>query len=57
MPMPDPRGLHDPSRGTRRGLGEKSGGRDGRRGIAGFGKLNSRAGFTVSRETRTPGLD
>lgn len=40
-----------------RDRGEKSGGRDGRRGIAGFGRLDSRAGFTVSRETRTPGLD
>jgi len=37
--------------------GEKNREKDGRRGIAGFGKLNSRAGFTVSRETRIPGLD
>lgn len=52
----DPRGLHD-SKGNRRERMRKSGGKDGRRGIAGFGRLDSRAGFTVSRETRTPRLD
>lgn len=40
------------------GCGEKRG-RNGERkeGIAGFGNLHSRAGFTVNCETRTPGLD
>jgi len=43
-------------RGKQEEPDEKSG-EDGGRGIANFGKLDSRAGFTVSRETRTPRLD
>jgi len=55
MSMPSLHRLRDP-RGKQEEPDEKSG-EDGGRGIANFGKLDSRAGFTVSRETRTPRLD